>query len=357
MNSKWVYTFNEADGDDRALLGGKGAGLAEMTNVGLPVPPGFIITTEACLSYTKNQDFPENMWDQVKEAMATTEELTGKAFGGAGHPLLVSVRSGAKISMPGMMDTILNLGLNDETTEALAKGTGDPEFAWQARARFVQMFGEIVFNVPSQHISAIMEAARNQQIGAKPTVAESRALVDRLQAVVYGYAHQRVPDDPEQQLQLAISAVFNSWTNQRAIDYRKVAGIPDDLGTGVNVQAMVFGNTGENSGTGVAFTRDPGSGDPGIFGEYLPDAQGEDVVAGTRTPYPITMLRDDMPHAFDELVEISEKLETHYRDMQDMEFTVEDGRFWMLQTRTGKRTGRAAVRIAVDLVSRRADHH
>ncbi|NND14340.1 MAG: pyruvate, phosphate dikinase [Acidimicrobiia bacterium] len=352
MSERWVYLFDEADGGNRDLLGGKGAGLAEMTAAGLPVPPGFIITTDACRSYTQQgHEFPESMWEQALEAMAGVEKLTGKTFGGAENPLLVSVRSGAKASMPGMMDTILNLGLNDESTEGLAKATGDAQFAWQARVRFIQMFGDIVFGVPALRLSEIAEAARKQQNGARPAVEESIALVDRLQSVIYGYAHQRVPEDPAQQLELAISAVFNSWSNKRAVDYRKVAGIPEDLGTGVTVQAMVFGNTGAQSGTGVAFTRDPGSGVPGIFGEYLPDAQGEDVVAGIRTPHPISMMQDDMPDAYSELIEIADRLEKHYRDMQDMEFTVENGRFWMLQTRTGKRTGRAAVRIAVDLVA------
>ncbi len=352
MSQRWVYLFDEADGANRDLLGGKGAGLAEMTAAGLPVPPGFVITTNACRSYTQQgHEFPETMWEQTLEAMAGVEKATGKTFGGAENPLLVSVRSGAKVSMPGMMDTILNLGLNDESTEGLARATGDARFAWQARVRFIQMFGDIVFGVPALRLSEIAEAARRQRNGGRPAVEESIALVDRLQSVIYGYAHQRVPEDPAQQLELAISAVFNSWTNKRAVDYRKVAGIPEDLGTGVTVQAMVFGNTGDHSGTGVAFTRDPGTGDPGIFGEYLPDAQGEDVVAGIRTPHPISMLQDEMPDAYSQLVQIADRLEKHYRDMQDMEFTIENGRFWMLQTRTGKRTGRAAVRIAVDLVA------
>ncbi len=351
-HTKWVYLFDDGQDAGRDLLGGKGAGLAEMTSAGLPVPPGFTITTDACRAYNEsNHRFPDQMWEQTMEAMTAVEAATGKTFGGTDHPLLVSVRSGAKISMPGMMDTILNLGLNDESTKALAQATGDAEFAWQARVRFVQMFGDIVFNVPAVRLSEIIETSRRQQAGPKPTVEESMALVDRLQAVIYGYAHQRVPEDPEQQLQLAISAVFNSWTNKRAVDYRRVAGIPENLGTGVNVQAMVFGNTGPSSGTGVAFTRDPATGAPGIFGEYLPDAQGEDVVAGIRTPHPISMLAEEMPGAYDELVEIAGRLETHYREMQDMEFTVENGRFWMLQTRTGKRTGRAAVRIAVDMAT------
>ena len=353
MAEQWVVSFGDADDNDRALLGGKGAGLAGMTRAGFPVPPGFIITTSACKTYYETDRLvPDGLWDQVAGAIGEVEETTGKKFGDPETPLLFSVRSGAAISMPGMMDTILNLGLNDTSVCGLAALTGDEQFAWDAYRRFVQMFGDIVFGVPSDFMAEVVERAQMAAggLGSKIPIAESRALVNRLKDIVEGHADRPVPSDPKDQLALAVSAVFDSWGNRRAVDYRRVNGIPDDLFTAVNVQSMVFGNAGDASGTGVAFTRNPTSGEHKLYGEFLEDAQGEDVVAGIRTPQPIQALSDAMPDVYDEFVAIADRLESYYRDMQDLEFTVEQGRLWMLQTRTGKRTGHAAIRIAVDMV-------
>ena len=353
MTDQWVYSFTEGSETMRDLLGGKGAGLAGMTTAGFPVPPGFTISTVACRAYFEGDHiFPPGLWSQTDDAIHGVGVATGKEFGGVANPLLLSVRSGAAVSMPGMMDTILNLGLNDDTVEGLAKLTGDGQFAWESYTRFVQMFGEIVFGVPRDRMQTIVDAvhAQSESEGDRLTTDESRALIRRLKDVIFGHARTAVPDDPSQQLRLAIAAVFDSWTNRRAIDYRRVNGIADDIYTAVNVQAMVFGNTGEDSGTGVAFTRNPTTGAPIMYGEFLANAQGEDVVAGIRTPEPIAALEHVMPGAFNQLREIADRLETHYRDMQDMEFTVEHGKLWMLQTRTGKRTGRAAIRVAVDMV-------
>ena len=354
MTDQWVYPFTEGSETMRDLLGGKGAGLAGMTTAGFPVPSGFTISTVACRAYYEGDHiFPPGLWSQTDDAIHGVGVATGKEFGGVANPLLLSVRSGAAVSMPGMMDTILNLGLNDDTVEGLAKLTGDDQFAWESYTRFVQMFGEIVFGVPRDRMQAIIDAvhAQSEAEGHRLTTDESRALIRRLKDVIFGHARTAVPDDPSQQLRLAIAAVFDSWTNRRAIDYRRINGIAEDIYTAVTVQAMVFGNTGEDSGTGVAFTRNPTTGAPIMYGEFLADAQGEDVVAGIRTPDPIAALEHAMPGAFNQLREIADRLETHYRDMQDMEFTVEHGKLWMLQTRTGKRTGRAAIRVAVDMVN------
>ena len=354
MTDQWVYSFTDGDESMRELLGGKGAGLSGMTGAGFPVPPGFTITTSACRAYYDDDHaMPKGLWTQTDEAIAAVEGITGKEFGSVSAPLLFSVRSGAAVSMPGMMDTILNLGLNDETVEGLAKITGHDEFAWETYRRFVQMFGEIVFGVSRERLHNISERAiaSGERGDGTLTTDESRALIRRLKDVVFGQSRTEVPNDPRAQLRLAVAAVFDSWSNRRAYDYRRLNGIPDDIYTAVNVQAMVFGNTGEDSGTGVAFTRNPTTGAPILYGEFLPDAQGEDVVAGIRTPEPIAALEQAMPGAFNQLREIADRLEGHYRDMQDMEFTIEHGKLWMLQTRSGKRTGRASIRVAVDMVN------
>lgn len=351
---KWVYLFEEGDRTQKALLGGKGAGLAEMSRSGLPVPPGFTITTAACRAYyTHDKLFPEGMWTASKNALKQVEEKTGKVFGSVTNPLLVSVRSGAPISMPGMMDTVLNLGLTPETVKGLAHLTGDERFAWDAYRRFVQMFGEIVLGVPKDKLHHALERAMSRANITREAdfqVAQLQELVARCQEIIFGESRQVVPDDPEEQLRMAIAAVFDSWMNRRAIDYRRVNRIPDDISTAVNVQAMVFGNANEQSGTGVAFTRNPSTGEHALFGEFLANAQGEDIVAGIRTPLPIAHLAETNRRIFDQLVGVAQRLETHYRDMQDIEFTVENGQLYLLQTRTGKRTGRAAVKIAVDMV-------
>jgi pyruvate, orthophosphate dikinase len=349
---RWVVPFDEGSREMLSLLGGKGTGLAEMTRAGLPVPPGFVITTDACRAYNEGDKlFPEGMWTQSRAALRTVEEQTGKGFGDASDPLLVSVRSGAAVSMPGMMDTVLNLGLNPETVQGLAKLTNDEHFAWDAYRRFTAMFGEIVLGVPPERLAEVGKSAvarRGVATEADLDVDGLKALVEHLQAVILGHARQEVPTDPEEQLRLAIAAVFDSWMNRRAVDYRRMAGISADMGTAVAVQSMVFGNAGDESGTGVVFTRNPTTGDPELYGEFLRNAQGEDVVAGIRTPLPIAQMAEELPDAHRQLCEIAERLEHHYRDMQDLEFTVERGKLWMLQTRSGKRTGRAAVRIAVD---------
>ncbi len=346
----WVVPFTEGDESMRELMGGKGAGLAGMTKAGFPVPPGFTITTEVSRAYfDADRLFPEGLWDEVATAISGVEQIAGKGFGELADPLLFSVRSGAAISMPGMMDTILNLGLNDDTVEGLAKLTGDPEFAWDAYIRFVQMFGEVVFGVPADRLRAVADRAKRDE-GAPFDLDLCKTIIARLKDIVFGHAHAQVPDEPKGQLRLAVAAVFDSWTNRRAVDYRRLNGIPDDVGTAVSVQAMVFGNAGQDSGTGVAFTRNPTTGEPNLYGEFLLNAQGEDVVAGRHDPEPIAALQKKMPDVFAELAEIARRLELHHRDMQDLEFTVEHGRLWMLQTRRGKRSGRAAIRIAVDMV-------
>ncbi len=350
---KYVYLFEEGNKDMRDLLGGKGAGLAEMTCLGLPVPPGFTITTRACNFYAKNQRFPPGLEKQMREALAAVEAKAGRKFGDTADPLLLSVRSGAKFSMPGMMDTILNLGLNKENVQKLASLSGDERFAWDAYRRMIQMYGRIVMHIGGAKFDRILETWKARTEGGRDTdlMAEMlRSIVDEYKSLYRTETESEFPHKPYDQLRQAVVAVFGSWTGKRAVDYRNFHGIPHDLGTAANVQAMVFGNLSANSGTGVAFTRDPATGQKGLYAEYLAQAQGEDVVAGIRTPLRIDALRDAMPDIYVELEGVAAKLETHYRDMQDMEFTVERGKFWVLQTRTGKRTAQAAVRIAVDMV-------
>ena len=352
--SKWVYLFEEGSGDDKSLLGGKGAGLCEMTRAGLPVPPGLVVTTEACNAFFENdKSFPDGMWEQVKEGLQKIEAKVGKKFGDPKNPLLVSVRSGAAFSMPGMMDTVLNLGLNEETVQGLAAQTGDLRFALDAYRRFASLFGEIVMGVAHEKFERVMDRYKAQTSGGRDTDLKPGHLRDIIAAekqIIVAEQHA-IPEDPYEQLRVAVAAVFNSWMGRRAIDYRRVNRIPDSLGTAVNVQAMVFGNMGENSGTGVAFTRNPSTGKKELYGEYLLNAQGEDVVAGTRTPNPISELKKELPKVYQEFASITGLLEKHYHDMQDCEFTIERGKLWMLQTRTGKRSGAAAVRVAVEMVS------
>ncbi|HKR01511.1 MAG TPA: pyruvate, phosphate dikinase [Pyrinomonadaceae bacterium] len=352
---KWVYLFEEGRGDDKELLGGKGAGLAEMTRAGLPVPPGFVVTTEACNAfYANNKQFPDGMWEQVVEGLRKLEEKTGKGFGHPDNPLLVSVRSGAAFSMPGMMDTVLNLGLNDETVQGLAAQTNDLRFALDAYRRFASLFGEIVIGVAHEKFERVMDRFKAQTEGGRDTDLHPEQLREIIaaekQIITAEQSGHAIPEDPYEQLRVAIAAVFNSWMGRRAKDYRRINRIPDTLGTAVNIQVMVFGNMGARSGTGVAFTRNPSTGEKALYGEYLLNAQGEDVVAGIRTPNPISQLREELPEVYDQFASITGLLERHYRDMQDVEFTIERGKLWMLQTRTGKRTGAAAVRVAVDMV-------
>src|SRR5438128_6682667 len=349
---QWVYLFEEGSGDNKSLFGGKGAGLCEMTQAGLPVPPGLIVTTEACNAfYANGKKFPEGMWEQVTEALQEIEKKVGKKFGDAKNPLLVSVRSGAAFAMPGMMDTVLNLGLNEETVTGLAEQTGDLRFALDAYRRFASLFGEIVIGVAHEKFERVMDRFKAQTEGGRDTdlkPEELRGIIAAEKEIILAEQHA-IPDDPYEQLRVAIAAVFNSWMGRRAVDYRRINKIPDDLGTAVNVQAMVFGNMGGESGTGVAFTRNPSTGKKELYGEYLLNAQGEDVVAGTRTPNPISQLKKELPKVYQEFNSITQLLEKHYHDMQDCEFTIERGKLWMLQTRTGKRTGAAAVRVAVDM--------
>jgi pyruvate,orthophosphate dikinase len=352
--NKWVYLFEEGSGDNKELLGGKGAGLCEMTRAGLPVPPGLIVTTEACNAYYANdKNFPEGMWEQVIEALKKIETKVGKRFGDAANPLLVSVRSGAAFSMPGMMDTVLNLGLNEETVQGLAEQTGDLRFALDAYRRFASLFGEIVMGVAHEKFERVLDRFKAQTVGGRDTDLKTDDLREIIKAEkqIILTEQSAIPEDPYDQLRVAIAAVFNSWMGRRAIDYRRVNRIPDSLGTAVNVQAMVFGNMGAGSGTGVAFTRNPSNGKKELYGEYLLNAQGEDVVAGIRTPNPISQLNKELPEVYKQFASIAELLEKHYRDLQDVEFTIEREKLWMLQTRTGKRTGAAAVRVAVDMVN------
>ncbi len=353
-SKKWVYLFTEGNNKMRDLLGGKGAGVSEMTTAGLPVPPGFTITTEACNEYYRNnKQFPEGMWDQALAALKNVEEKMGKKFGDPANPLLVSVRSGAKFSMPGMMDTVLNLGLNDKTVEGLIKATGNERFAYDALRRFIQMFGKIVLDIDPAKFEHILEDYK-EKTGAKLDTdlsAETLKLMagDFLKVVKKEKGFD-FPYDPYEQMKMAIQAVFNSWNGDRAVYYRNYHKIPHDLGTAVNIQTMVFGNMGNDSGTGVAFTRNPSTGEKKLYGEYLLNAQGEDVVAGIRTPHPILIMQQELPEVYNQFIAIAEKLEKHYRDVQDMEFTIEKGKLFMLQTRTGKRTAQAAVKIAVEMV-------
>jgi pyruvate,orthophosphate dikinase len=357
MDEKMIYFFGDghADGnrDMKDLLGGKGAGLAEMTNAGVPVPPGFTITTEVCKYYEANNGkVPPEVDKHTKEMLGRIGKLLGRKFGDPENPLLVSVRSGAKFSMPGMMDTVLNLGLNDRTVEGLAKSTNNQRLAWDAYRRFLQMFGNVVMEIEKdvfEQILADKKKEKGVQFDTELNVEDLKDVVSKYKEVYQEKTGAPFPQDPFKQLEMARNAVFRSWDNPRAVTYRKLNRIPEDLGTAVNVQAMVFGNMGEDSATGVGFTRDPATGKKEFYGEYLVNAQGEDVVAGIRTPQPISRLKDEMPEVYKQLEEITQNLERHYRDVQDFEFTIERGKLFMLQTRTGKRTGIAALRIAVDM--------
>jgi pyruvate,orthophosphate dikinase len=352
---EWVYLFAEGNKDMRNLLGGKGAGVAEMTNLDLPVPPGFTITTEACNEYYRlGKKFPAGMWDQVLAALKTVEKQTGRKFGDPRNPLLVSVRSGARMSMPGMMDTVLNVGLNEETLAGIAKLTGDERFAYDAYRRLIQMFGRIVKGIDGKKFDEILESYKAKTTGKQDTdltTAMLKKVVHDYKALYKKELNEEFPTDPLEQLRQATEAVFGSWFGKRAVDYRNYYKIPHDLGTAVNVQTMVFGNMGFDSATGVAFTRDPATGQDVPYGEFLLNAQGEDVVAGVRTPRKLAELKSEMPAIYDQLVNIFDMVEKHYRDVQDMEFTVEHGKLWMLQTRSGKRTAQAALKIAMDMVA------
>lgn len=351
-STKYIYDFSEGSADMRMLLGGKGANLAQMWKIGLPVPPGFIITTEACHQYWKENDFIAGIWSDVEAAIGRVERLTGKNFGSSENPLLVSVRSGAPVSMPGMMDTILNLGLNDDTVKALAKSSGNERFAYDSYRRFIQMFSDVVLGVDLDKFEKRLEQARDAagvKEDYKIPAEELKKLVEDYKKIVDEAGHT-FPTDPWAQLRLAIDAVFRSWNTPRAITYRKINNIPEDYGTAVNVVTMVFGNLGDDCGTGVCFTRSPSTGENKLFGEYLINAQGEDVVAGIRTPMPIASLGETMPEVYKQFCDIAKLLENHYRDAQDIEFTVEKGKLYILQTRNGKRTAAAAVRIAMDML-------
>ncbi len=352
---KFVYLFSEGNKDMRELLGGKGANLAEMTNLGLPIPQGFTVTTEACTDYYNNGEvIREEIVEEIFASLKKLEEIEGKKFGDEEKPLLVSVRSGARASMPGMMDTILNLGLNDVSVEGFAKSSGNPRFAYDSYRRFIQMYSDVVMEVNKSFFEKIIDELKEEKgitYDNELTTEDLKELVKRFKSVYSSHmGGEEFPQDVREQLMGAVKAVFRSWDNPRAIVYRRMNDIPGDWGTAVNIQAMVFGNMGETSGTGVAFTRNPATGEKGIYGEYLINAQGEDVVAGVRTPEPITKLKEDMPECYEEFMTLAKKLEDHYRDMQDMEFTIENGKLYFLQTRNGKRTAHAAIKIACDLV-------
>jgi len=359
---RWVYLFKQVDlateyvggswQDVRALLGGKGANLADMTRIGVPVPPGFTVTTEACNAYSATGAFPEGMWDQVIEALRGVEDDTGRTLGENEQPLLVSVRSGAKFSMPGMMDTVLNLGMNDDTAAAMVGLTNDERFVYDSYRRLVQMFGTVVMGIEDEAFEDYLtevKKRRNLTSDTQLNADDWKNITTQFKKIYQDHVGRPFPQDPLEQLRLSIEAVFKSWNGKRAVDYRNAAGIAHDLGTAVNVQTMVFGNMGNSSGTGVAFTRNPATGENVLFGDFLMNAQGEDVVAGIRTPSPIVQLKAENPEVYEEFIQIGQKLERHYRDMQDVEFTIEQGKLWMLQTRDGKRTARAAVRIAVEM--------
>jgi pyruvate,orthophosphate dikinase len=349
----WSYLLEECESPNteqaKLLLGGKGAALAEMTSFNLPVPPAFIITTNACkASHANEKLFPEGLWQQVREKLCNVENKLGKKFGDKENPLLVSVRSGSPVSMPGMMDTVLNLGLNDETVIGLAKQTENERFAWDAYRRFISMFSQIVLGIEHEKFERVLERYKNgHRLDSDLTADELKEIVKTYKRIVFteesGFAF---PENVESQLKMSIAAVFDSWMGKRAIDYRRVNRISDDLGTAVTVQAMVFGNMGNSSGTGVCFTRNPSTGEKKLYGEYLLNAQGEDVVAGIRTPNSICKLQEELPEVYKQLSEITVSLEKHYCDMQDIEFTIEREKLFMLQTRSGKRTGAAAVKIA-----------
>ncbi len=351
--TKYVYDFTEGSRDMKDLLGGKGANLAEMTNLGLPVPPGFVITTEACKVYLDSGDEPTELRDEVSTHLAALEKEMGRSLGQSDDPLLVSVRSGAKFSMPGMMETVLNIGLNDDSVQGLAKQAGSGRFAWDSYRRLIQMFGKTVLDIDGEHFEDAIDAAKKAK-GTENDLDldedDLRALVDTFKGIVREHGGREFPTEPREQMDMAVRAVFNSWNAPRAILYRRQERIPADLGTAVNICSMVFGNLGMDSGTGVAFTRDPGSGHQGIYGDYLQNAQGEDVVAGIRNTIPLQDLEGIDKPAYDQLLGIMAKLENHYRDLCDIEFTIERNKLWMLQTRIGKRTAGAAFRIATQLV-------
>ncbi len=363
MSHKWVYLFTEvADAEKyagnweavRALLGGKGAGLFDMTRAGVPVPPGFTVTTEACNEFRKNDAFPEGQWEQQVAALKAVENATGKNFGDPSNPLLVSCRSGAKFSMPGMMNTILNIGMNDEVVVGLANLADNPRFAWDLYRRLVEMFGTTVYNLDDEvfeHPMAEYKAQKGYKLDVEMTAEDWQTLVTTFKAVYKKHIGEDFPQDVYKQLELATKAVFESWMGKRAIDYRRATNIPDSLGTAVNIQTMVFGNMGNDSGTGVAFTRNPSTGEALLFGDYLLNAQGEDVVAGIRNTDPVAKMKETLPEAYAEFIAIAERLEKHYREMQDVEFTIERRKLYMLQTRNGKRTAKAAVKIAVDMAN------
>lgn len=365
VDKKWVFLFNEVDqaekyaGGDwdkvRALLGGKGANLADMTRIGVPVPPFFTVTTEACNAYLAlGNKFPAGLWDQILECLKKVEEKADKKFGDPKNPLLVSCRSGAKFSMPGMMDTVLNIGLNDETAKGMVELTGNDRFVYDSYRRLVQMFGSVVLEMPDEAFEDVLDAFKEEKSAKQDTdltAEDLKTLVEKFKKVVKEHKGFDFPQDPYRQLQLATEAVFSSWNGKRAIDYRRATNIPDDLGTAVNIVTMVFGNTGNDSATGVAFTRNPATGENKMYGDYLLNAQGEDVVAGIRNTEKIQTLVNSLPDAYHEFMDITEKLEKHYKDMQDVEFTIERGKLWMLQTRNGKRTAQAAIKIAVDMAN------
>ena len=363
VDKKWVYLFHEVNQAEkymgswdgvRALLGGKGSGLADMTRAGVPVPPGFTVTTEACNAYSATGKFPPGMWEQEMEALKEVEAATGKKFGDPSNPLLVSCRSGAKFSMPGMMDTVLNIGMNDATAAGMIKLTGDERFVYDAYRRLVEMFGEVVLGIPDEafeHPLSEYKVKKGVKNDVELIAEDWKALTKTFKEAIRKYKDFDFPQDPFEQLRLATEAVFNSWNGKRAVDYRRATNIPNDLGTAVNIVTMVFGNMGNTSGTGVAFTRDPSTGENKMYGDYLLNAQGEDVVAGIRNTEKIENLVKDLPEAYHQFMEITDTLEKHYKEMQDVEFTIERGKLWMLQTRNGKRTAKAAVKIAVDMVN------
>jgi len=354
MSKKWVYLFKEGNASQKYLLGGKGANLCEMTNIGLPVPPGLTVTTEACTEfYEQGKKLSDEIIDQIKTNLSVLEEQTGKKFGDVNNPLLVSVRSGAAFSMPGMMDTILNLGLNDNTVEGMAIKTGNKRFAYDSYRRFIQMFGDVVLEIPKVNFDNALETTKETKgykFDTELTSDDLINLVGEFKAIYKEETRTDFPQEPEKQLLMAVEAVFRSWNNQRAITYRNLYDIPHNLGTAVNVQSMVFGNMGDTSGTGVAFTRNPSTGEKKVFGEFLINAQGEDVVAGIRTPLSIDKLNEVMPEIYKQFIEAAHTLEQHYKDMQDIEFTIEEGKLYFLQTRNGKRTADAALRAAVEMV-------
>lgn len=351
---KYVYFFDEGKGDMKSILGGKGAGLAEMTRIGLSVPQGFTITTEVCVEYYKNdKKYPKGLEEQIAENLKKLEQISKKALGDSKNPLLVSVRSGAPVSMPGMMDTVLNLGLNDVTIQGIVEKTKNERFVYDSYRRFMQMFGNVVLGIEHDKFEYLLEELKKElkvELDTEINCEGLKMLVERYKKLIKKETGKDFPQEPKAQLKMAVDAVFNSWNTKRAITYRRINKIPDDLGTAVNIQEMVFGNMEENSGTGVGFTRNPSTGEKEYYGEYLLNAQGEDVVAGIRTPLPLSNLKNDLPEVYEELIKIVTLLEKHYKDVQDYEFTIEEGKLYLLQTRTGKRTAQAALKIAVDMV-------